>query len=86
MQQPSGCCNVYSGKTARYEGKGMEMFDIRTPEGEPTGEVKERSAVHRDVYKRQKMHCAGLVIDGSLKKRSKRIVCSFVNSLYLSKN
>lgn len=26
----------------------MEMFDIRTPEGEPTGEVKERSAVHRD--------------------------------------
>lgn len=26
----------------------MEMFDVRTPEGEPTGEVKERSAVHRD--------------------------------------
>ena len=48
MQQPSGCCNVYTGKTDRYEGKGMEMFDIRTPEGEPTGEVKERSAVHRD--------------------------------------
>lgn len=45
MQQPSGCCNVYTGKTDRYEGKGMEMFDIRTPEGEPTGEVKERSAV-----------------------------------------
>lgn len=35
-------------KTDRREGKGMEMFDIRTPEGEPTGEVKERSAVHRD--------------------------------------
>ena len=48
MQQPSGCCNVYTGKTDRYEGKEMEMFDIRTPEGEPTGEVKERSAVHRD--------------------------------------
>lgn len=26
----------------------MEMFDIRTPEGVLTGEVKERSAVHRD--------------------------------------
>ena len=26
----------------------MEMFDVRTPQGDPTGEVKERSAVHRD--------------------------------------
>ena len=26
----------------------MELFDIRTPDGEPTGQVKERSAVHRD--------------------------------------
>lgn len=26
----------------------MELFDIRTPQGAPTGEVKERSAVHRD--------------------------------------
>mgnify|MGYP003378893156 CR=1 FL=1 len=25
----------------------MEMFDVRTPQGDPTGEVKERSAVHR---------------------------------------
>ena len=38
------------------------------------------------VMHMSQMHCAGLVIDGSLKKRSKRIVCSFVNSLYLSKN
>ena len=26
----------------------MELFDIRTPDGEPTGQVKERSTVHRD--------------------------------------
>lgn len=26
----------------------MELFDIRTPQGAPTGDVKERSAVHRD--------------------------------------
>ena len=26
----------------------MELFDIRTPDGEPNGQVKERSAVHRD--------------------------------------
>ena len=59
MQQPSGCCNVYTGKTDRYEGKGMEMFDIRTPEGEPTGEVKERSAVHRRRLARDSPYLAG---------------------------
>ena len=26
----------------------MELFDIRTPDGEVTGQAKERSAVHRD--------------------------------------
>ena len=31
MQQPSGCCNVYTGKTDRYEGKGVLAVSASFP-------------------------------------------------------
>lgn len=33
---------------AAVDGKPMELFDIRTPDGEKTGVVRERGVVHRD--------------------------------------
>ena len=39
----------------------MEMFDVRTPQGDRTGEVKERSAVHRDGDRHGTAHILSLI-------------------------
>ncbi len=43
---------VYDGKdklvAAALDGRPMELFDVRTPDGAKTGVVRERGVVHRD--------------------------------------
>ena len=48
LRQRRAVCDLIEVRPEERRESVMELFDIRTPQGAPTGDVKERSAVHRD--------------------------------------